>query len=481
MSNGITAAAVRIHSTDTTLRWRQKKCVSSKRECSYSQKREDAIRWLTSTGVALILASTSLPSYAADPIAVADTFSTGSGQAVSGSLSTNDLNLDGPSDSYSLDTPPVNGITTVNADSSFTYTPNIGYAGSDTFTYLIEDGAGGTSTATVTVDIAGASNFISANSSFIVAAEDHSIPLGLSVAPDLFSGGALQDLISSDNKFRPDNAGGTPTVSTIPANATSITITGFSTQSINTAGADDTDDDYQLLNARIDLVTGTSSGQVAFLNDGKLSLLDQYSWASVPLGAAVLSDASKVIGNYTGASNPTFSLSANKLQITENHQLETAYIIEYMTSNGDSTNFIRAGNTVQTAGESVSSLVIPASLQPATGKHGVVVINSLSAAAGTNFAVEHKGFSRLVIDLDTMLVSGSVAAQQGESENNTVTYSFRDYPLIDRRNNATTPVSILASAASRVGDTTAKASVLDDVTIYIDTVSYTHLTLPTKA
>jgi len=360
--------------------------------------------------------------HAASPVAIDDIFNTGSGQTVSNTLSVNDLNLDGPSDTYSLAISPVNGTATINADSSFTYTPNIGFAGSDTFTYSIDDGAGGNSQATVTINIAGSSNFISAASNFIIGTEDTAIPLGLSVAPDLFSGGALQDLISSDNQFRADNAAGTPVVSSIPANATSITITGFSTQSINTNGANDTDDDYQLLNARIDLVTGTSSGQVAFLNHGKLSLLDQYSWESVPLGSAVLEDPSRVIGHYTGASNPTFSLSANNLQITENHQLETAYIIEYMTSNGDSTNFVKAGNTVQTAGQSLSSLQIPASLEPASGKHGVVIINSLSAAAGSNFAVEHKGFSRVVIDLDTALISGSVAAQQGESANNTVTF-----------------------------------------------------------
>jgi len=420
--------------------------------------------------VLTLLCVISHAAYAAAPTALDDNFSTGSGQTLTGVLSTNDLNLDGPADTYSLASSASNGVAMVNADSSFSYSPNIGFAGPDTFTYLIDDGAGGSSTATVTVTVAGASNFISAASNFLIGLEDKQIPLGLSVSADLFSGGALQDLISTDNQFRADDAGGTPIVSTIPPNATSITITGFSTQSRNTAGADSTDDDYQLLNVRIDLVTQSSSGQIAFLNHGKLNFLDQYSWENVTLGNAVLSDPTKVIGHSTGASNPTFGISGNQLQITENHPLETAYIIEYMTSNDDSTNFIQAGNTVQNAGVTSSGLSIPVELEPATGKRGIVFINSISAAAGSNSSVEHKGFSRLVVDLDTQLISGTVAAQRGETESNTVTYSFKDYPLIDQRVSSATPVSIISSGANIVGDTTAIASVLDDVTVYIDTV-----------
>jgi len=182
----------------------------------------------------------------------------------------------------------------------------------------------------------------------------------------------------------------------------------------------------------------------------------------------VLSDPTKVIGFDTGAVNPTFKIVGNKLHIIETHGLETAYHIEYLTANGDSTNFLGAGNTVQVNGTATSSLAIPALLEPATGKKGIVILNSISAAAGSDYRVEHKGFSRLVIDLDAGVVSGAVAAQQGESGNNTITYGFHNYPLVDLRNGPSGTSSVLTSTANVVGDTTGMGSVKDNPTLYID-------------
>ena len=50
-------------------------------------------------------------------------------------------------------TQPSNGSVTVNADGSFTYTPNANYNGLDSYTYTISDGNGGTDTATVRICI----------------------------------------------------------------------------------------------------------------------------------------------------------------------------------------------------------------------------------------------------------------------------------------------------------------------------------------
>lgn len=335
--------------------------------------------------------------YAAVPNAVDDNFNTASGTTINGFLSVNDLNLDGPADTYAKLTDPLNGTVVVNADGSFHYTPNIGFAGTDQFSYSIDDGAGGTDSANVDINVASSSDFLSTTNSFLITQEDTPVPLGISVAPDLFDGGALLDIISSDVGYRSPTAGATPTVFTIPAGASSVVVTGYSTQSNNTAGSDDTDDDYQLLNARIDLINGASSGRVAFINDGRLSLLDQFSWEQVLLGQAALSDPAKVIGYHAvEASNPTFKVVGDSFQIIETHTLETAYHVEFMTSDGDSTNFIRAGNSVQAAGTNTSAIAIPAALEPVSGKKGIIVLNSLSAAAGSDFRVEHKGFSHLL-------------------------------------------------------------------------------------
>ena len=88
--------------------------------------------------------------HAAAPVAVDDDFDVFSGQTLSDFLSVNDTGLDGPADTYSRTTAAINGAVIVNPDGSFTYTPNVGFSGTDTFDYQIDDGAGGISSATVT-------------------------------------------------------------------------------------------------------------------------------------------------------------------------------------------------------------------------------------------------------------------------------------------------------------------------------------------
>lgn len=59
---------------------------------------------------------------------------------------------DGDSLSYSVVTAPDHGNVSVNGD-SFTYEPDTGYSGSDSFRYAVADGNGGTDTATVAIKI----------------------------------------------------------------------------------------------------------------------------------------------------------------------------------------------------------------------------------------------------------------------------------------------------------------------------------------
>jgi len=57
--------------------------------------------------------------------------------------------------SASLVTPPANGTVILSANGSFTYTPNSGYLGADSFTYaVLASGSGTSTTATVTITVA---------------------------------------------------------------------------------------------------------------------------------------------------------------------------------------------------------------------------------------------------------------------------------------------------------------------------------------
>ncbi|MBL8866932.1 MAG: tandem-95 repeat protein [Planctomycetia bacterium] len=52
-----------------------------------------------------------------------------------------------------LDIAPANGLLTLATDGSFTYTPNEGFLGTDTFTYFVDDARGGSALAAVTIRV----------------------------------------------------------------------------------------------------------------------------------------------------------------------------------------------------------------------------------------------------------------------------------------------------------------------------------------
>jgi Ca2+-binding RTX toxin-like protein len=116
------------------------------------------------------------------PVANADSPTTNQDTPASGNVLTNDTdpdNTDGiPGNEDTLTVSAVNGnaagvgiavgtshgSVTMNATGSFTYTPDLGYFGADSFTYTISDGRGGTSTATVSLTVVQAA----ANSIYLV-------------------------------------------------------------------------------------------------------------------------------------------------------------------------------------------------------------------------------------------------------------------------------------------------------------------------
>ncbi len=91
-----------------------------------------------------------------NPVAVADAYGVDEGGtlgvAAPGVLG-NDSDADGDTLSASLSSGPAHGALTLNADGSFTYTPDAGFDGTDVFAYVASDGNGGTSTAAVTITV----------------------------------------------------------------------------------------------------------------------------------------------------------------------------------------------------------------------------------------------------------------------------------------------------------------------------------------
>ncbi|MCB1909833.1 MAG: retention module-containing protein, partial [Rhodocyclaceae bacterium] len=87
------------------------------------------------------------------PVAVDDSFVTDEGVAVGGDLAANDTPSSDGGDAWALAAAPTNGTVTVNVDGTFTYTPNPGFSGTDSFDYRITDADGDVSVATATITV----------------------------------------------------------------------------------------------------------------------------------------------------------------------------------------------------------------------------------------------------------------------------------------------------------------------------------------
>jgi Bacterial Ig domain/Concanavalin A-like lectin/glucanases superfamily/Right handed beta helix region len=89
------------------------------------------------------------------PEAGDDAASTAQGAPVTIKVLANDHDADGDTLTLKDVSQPDNGTVTRNADNTATYTPKAGFTGSDSFTYTVSDGKGGTDTGRATVSVAG--------------------------------------------------------------------------------------------------------------------------------------------------------------------------------------------------------------------------------------------------------------------------------------------------------------------------------------
>ncbi|UTF61348.1 Ig-like domain-containing protein [Gilvimarinus sp. DA14] len=70
---------------------------------------------------------------------------------LNGDVSSNDTQSTDGNNQYSVQSAPSNGVLNFNSDGTFTYTPNAGYTGVDSFEYAVVDADGDISTATVNI------------------------------------------------------------------------------------------------------------------------------------------------------------------------------------------------------------------------------------------------------------------------------------------------------------------------------------------
>lgn len=87
------------------------------------------------------------------PVAVDDQYSTIRDVAVQGNVLTNDSDPEQGTLTAALVTGPANSTLQLNTDGTFTYTPNAGYTGTDSYVYRACDNQGACTSATVTVQV----------------------------------------------------------------------------------------------------------------------------------------------------------------------------------------------------------------------------------------------------------------------------------------------------------------------------------------
>ena len=90
---------------------------------------------------------------AADDAAQAQQTTATQTSPATGNVLANDTDADGDALTAALEAGPANGTLTLNGNGTFTYTPNLNFVGTDSFTYTANDGSAASNIATVTITV----------------------------------------------------------------------------------------------------------------------------------------------------------------------------------------------------------------------------------------------------------------------------------------------------------------------------------------
>ena len=186
------------------------------------------------------------------PVATATTVSANEDNSVSGRVVATDVDGDALTFSIPSNGGPAHGTVTMNADGTFNYVPAANFNGTDTFTYQVSDGKGGTTTAQVSVNVAAVNDAPTTGDSTASGNEDGQIA-GRVVANDA-DGDALSFSV-------PSNGGPAHGAVTMNADGSYTYV-----PSANFNGTDSFT--YTVSDGKGGTTTGTVQVSVASVNDG---------------------------------------------------------------------------------------------------------------------------------------------------------------------------------------------------------------------
>ncbi len=295
------------------------------------------------------------------PIGVPDSYSIAKNQALTDSapgILSNDTDLDGdPLTATPVGVQPTaNGSVTILADGSFTYTPNPGFAGSDSFVYQAFDGSLGSADTLVMIDVVDASPIGVPDPAYVATK-------GTPLTVDALAGVLANDTDPDGDLLTATPTGARPTTALGSVNVASDGSFVY-TPAAGFAGVDSfTYQAFDGNSASLDTlvtITVANTAPVA-LPDGPYAAVEDTS-LSVPFGTGVLANDGDLNGDpltavlVTNASKGVVTLNANgSFTYVPNPDAFGADSFTYQASDGSATS------AVTTASISISAVSDPPS------------------------------------------------------------------------------------------------------------------------
>ena len=258
------------------------------------------------------------------PVANADSATTNEDSPITVNVVGNDIDVEGDTLVVSAVTQGVNGTVTF-AGGSVTYTPNGNFNGSDSFTYTVSDGNGGTSTATVNVTVMPVNDAPVANNDLATTNEDTPVTV---------------NVVGNDT----DVEGDTLVVSEVTQGANgSVTFAASSltyTPNGNFNGSDSFT--YTVSDGHGGTATATVNVTVNAVNDGPVAADDSATTnEDTPITLNVVSNDTDVEGDslvvsaVTQGTNGTVTFAGGSVTYTPNGNFNGSDSLTYTVSDGN--------------------------------------------------------------------------------------------------------------------------------------------------